>query len=108
MEEYLSLERDLHMNFCDLEKTYDRVPREVLWKAMEKKGVCVTYVRAIQDMYEGATTSVRTPRGETNDFPIKIGFSSLYLFKLVSDMLTKDIQKSIPKSMMFADDIILN
>ena len=29
-------ERDLRMVFIDLEKTYDRMLREVLWKALEK------------------------------------------------------------------------
>ena len=44
----------------DLEKAYDRVLREILWKASEKKGVHVTYIRVIKDMYNGAITSVRT------------------------------------------------
>jgi len=44
-------------------KTYDRVPRDILWKTLEKKEVRIAYIRAIKDMYEGTLTSVRTHDG---------------------------------------------
>jgi Reverse transcriptase (RNA-dependent DNA polymerase) len=45
-------------------------------------------------------------------FPIKIGLHqgsvlSPYIFTLVIDEITKDIQEDIPWYMMFADDVVL-
>ncbi|KAK3574917.1 hypothetical protein QTP86_018981, partial [Hemibagrus guttatus] len=40
----------------DLEKAYDRVPREELWYCMRKSGVAEKYVRVVQDMYERSRT----------------------------------------------------
>ena len=79
---------------------------------MEKKGVQVGYIRVIQDMYEGVVASIRIPRGETTNFPIRIGLHqgsalSPYLFNIVLDVLTASIQEEIPKCMLFADDIVL-
>ena len=44
----------------DLEKVYDRVPKEELWYCMRKSGMTEKYVGFIQDMYEGSETVVRS------------------------------------------------
>lgn len=59
------------MVFIDLEKAYDCVPREVLWKTSEKKGVRVTYIQSIQGIYNGVTISMRTPKDKTRDYKDK-------------------------------------
>jgi len=63
-------------------------------------------------MYEGAKNSVRTSAGDNEYFPIDIGLHqgsalNLFLFTIVMDELTTEIQDEIPWCMLFADDVIL-
>ena len=56
--------------------------------------------------------NVLTSDGDTDDFPIRIGLHqgsalSPYLFALVMDKVTRDIQGDIPWCMLFADDVVL-
>ena len=112
MEKYREQKKDLHMVFIDLEKAYDKIPRNVMWWALEKHKVPAKYITLIKDMYDNVVTSVRTSDVDTDDFPIKIGLHqgsalSPYLFALVMDEVTRDIQGDIPWCMLFADDVVL-
>ena len=49
MEKYREGQKELHCVFVDLEKAYERVPREELWHCMRKSGVVEKYVRIVQD-----------------------------------------------------------
>jgi len=112
MEFYRDRKRDLHVVFVDLEKAYDRVPREVLWRCLERRGVLVAKMRVIKDMYNGVRTRVRTLVRGTDDFPTHIGLHqgstlSPFLFTVVMNELTKGIQDEVPLCMLFANDIVL-
>jgi hypothetical protein len=63
-------------------------------------------------MYDNVVASVRTSDGDTNDFSINIELYqgsalSSYLFDLVMDEITRDIQDDIPWCMLFTDDVVL-
>nr|GEW30909.1 ribonuclease H-like domain-containing protein [Tanacetum cinerariifolium] len=81
MEKYREGLRDLHMAFLDLEKAYDSVPQELIFKTLVDKGTSRRYIKVIRD----------TP----------------YLFALILDELSMEIQEDIPWCLIFADDIVL-
>ena len=68
-EKYREMNTELHMVFVDLEKAYDRVPRDLIWWCLRKKGVPEGYVTIIQDMYNDCDTLVSTRAGDTDYSP---------------------------------------
>ncbi|KAK3568353.1 hypothetical protein QTP86_004945 [Hemibagrus guttatus] len=96
----------------NLEKVYDRVPREALWYCMRKSGVAEKYVRVVQDMYERSRTVVRCAVGQTEEFKVEVGLHqgsalSHFLFAIVMDQLSEEVRQESPLTMIFADDIVI-
>jgi hypothetical protein len=72
MERYRERKKDLHMVFIDLEKAYEKVPKNVVWWALQKHKVSTKYITLIKDVYDDVVTSVRTSDRDTYNFPINI------------------------------------
>jgi hypothetical protein len=60
------------MIFIDLEKAYDKIPRNIMCWALERKLVPTKYITLIKDMYTNVVTCVRACDGEPDTFSIKI------------------------------------
>ena len=109
---YTEGQRQLHGVFIDLEKAYDRVPREELYWCMCATNVPEKYIRIVQDMYHESETVARCISKMTEPFQVRVGLhqgSALtpFLFAIIMDTLTEDIRKEAPWSMLFADDVVL-
>ncbi|XP_063589594.1 uncharacterized protein LOC134766591 [Penaeus indicus] len=73
MEKHHEKQKVLHMAFIDLEKAYDRVPRQEVWRGLREGGVQDKYVRIVQECYKDVTTKVRSTVGTTGSFHVQVG-----------------------------------
>ena len=71
-EKFRAEGKKLYFGFVDLEKAFDRVPREVIRWAMCKLGVEEWLVSAVISMYTGANTVVITVCGNSIGFEVKV------------------------------------
>ncbi len=72
MEKHRDAKVDLNLILVDFEKAFDRRPRELIWTALRARKVPETYVKIIQDMYEGASTRVKCIAGTSDAFLIEV------------------------------------
>ena len=108
IEKHREMQKEQHMVFIDLEKAYDRVPRQEVWE----QGFPEKYVRLVKDTYGDARTHVETSIGVTGKITVRVGLhqgSSLspYLFDMILDVMGRGIKEQSPWCMLFADDIVL-
>ena len=104
IEQYREGQKDICVIFIDLEKAYDRVPREEIWRTMRERLVTEKYVKLVQDMYTGCRTKVRTVAGESSKFNVEVGLhqgSVLSPYLLVEsnyELMTREPQKNCKKA----------
>jgi retron-type reverse transcriptase len=96
-EKYIERKKDLWMASVDLENAFDRVPREVLWWALRKKGLDEWIVTVIKSMYDRAVAAVRTKRGESAEFEVQVGVHqgsvlSPLLFTIAQEVLSTEFR----------------
>ena len=102
-------QKAVHYAFIDLEKVYDRVPREEPWECLRLAEALECY----KDMYDRATTIVRSAAGLNEELKVGVGLHqgsalSLFLFPIIIDRLTEDIRKDAPWDMLLARNIVLS
>ena len=71
-EKYLAKKKELWMAFVDLEKAFDRVPREVVWWALRKIGIDEWLVNVIKAMNIGTTMAVLMKGQVSAEFEVKV------------------------------------
>ena len=96
----------------DLEKTFDRVPREVVRWALWKLGVDEWLIRTVMALYTEACTIVRTDAGLSESFEVKVGLHqgsvlSPLLFAAVMDVVSSGARNGLPSELLYADDLVI-
>ena len=105
-EKYLARKRNLYFAFVDLEKAFDRVPRDVVWWALRKLGVEEWLIRVVQSMYRNTKSQVRINSTFSDDFLVKVGLHqgsvlSPLLFIIVLEALSKEIRSGCPEELLY-------
>ena len=112
MEKHREMQNELHIVFSDLEKAYDRVPRQAVWRCLREHGVPEKYMYLLKDTYDDARTQVKTSIGVTGKITVRVGLhrgSSLrpYLFDMILDVIGRGTKEQPISCILFANDIVL-
>jgi len=104
--------KKLYFGFMDLEKAFNRVPREAIRWAMCKLGADEWLVSTVMYIYTGAKTVVRTVYGNSNGFEVKVGMHqgsalSPLLFVIVIEALHREFRVALPWELLYTDDLVV-
>ena len=111
-EKFYATNKTLYMAFVDLEKTFDHVPRRVIWRALCKLSVEEWLVRLTQTMYENARSRMHVSCNLSEKFSVKVGIHqgsclSPLLFITVPEALSQEFRIGCPWVNLYADDLVI-
>ena len=97
------------VGLVDLEKAYDKVPREMVMTTVRWMGVLEAEARMVEAMYERTKGRVVVGSGLSEEFPVNIGLRqgrtlSPLLFIMVMEIISRKISTNdMLRKMMYAD-----
>src|ERR1700744_1841205 len=120
IEKLFEKNRDLFLCFIDLEKAFDRVPRQRLFEVLSEYGVDGFLLEAIKSLYVGRRAGVSLDGELSKSFEVGEGVRqgcclSPLLFIIFMDKIIRraDVQGNVEVSeviynlLAFADDLVL-
>lgn len=90
------------MCFSDLEKAFNRVCREDIWKALGRRGIDEETTGMVKTVYEKNRNCIQSNNEEPKEFTMDIGIKqehllSPLLFSVVMDESTMEARKKVRK-----------
>ena len=104
--------KKLYHAFVDLEKEFDRVPKEVVIWVLKKLGRDEWLIRTVMALYTVACTVLRTDAGLSESFKVKAGLHQglvmrPLLFAALMDVVSREARSALPSELLYADDLVL-
>ena len=110
-ERYVEKKKKLYHIFVDLEKAFDRVPREAIRWALRRQKVPERLIILVMALYVNTRSRVKTGVGTSDEFEIKVGVHqgsalSPLLFVLVMEEAIRGERRGLWE-LLYADDLVI-
>ena len=97
-KKFVDKNRSLYVAYINLEKAFDRVDREAMWRVLGMYGINGQLLKAMQNLYEKSEACVRVCREEGEWFEVGVDLRqgcvmSPWLFNLFMDAVMKEVRE---------------
>ena len=97
VEKMLDKHKDVYFAFMDLEKAYDKIDRDALWKVLSMYGVRGKLLNAVKSFYKGSVACVRIGNSTSDCFSVNVGLRqgcvmSPWLFNVYMDGVVREVK----------------